>query len=459
LRSEGKKQIYGRPFTGWALIFGAALAQFAAAQSTTTITGIITDASGAIVPAAKIAFVNVGTGEERAAISDSAGVYVIPSLPVGRYRVTVTSPGIQSMVANDIPLEVGQTVQQNFESRVASSSETVEISAGAPAVASETVTVGAVMDSKTAQEIPLNGRRFLDMGFLILGSVTPPQNANLAAPLRGQGFFGFNTAGAREDAVNFMVNGINLNDFGGGNQITLQPAIATIGEFTVDNSTYSPEYGRNSGGIVNIATRSGTNEWHGELYEYIRNNDLDARNFGNPAVIQAQAPFHRNQFGGDGGGPIKHDKTFFYLSYEGLRHRQGVPLQATVLSPAQRAQAQATGDPVIQKLLPLTPQPNSAGNVLLSTAVAPVNIDQGTANVSHSFNDAHRVNVYLAFQADLRHSYWPTQLQPDYADCPKPAVCVSDIIFSDCRRTVRNLRQCLRARGRVGFPHIHCAQL
>jgi Carboxypeptidase regulatory-like domain len=150
LRSEGKKQIYGRPFTGWALIFGAALAQFAAAQSTTTITGIITDASGAIVPAAKIAFVNVGTGEERAAISDSAGVYVIPSLPVGRYRVTVTSPGIQSMVANDIPLEVGQTVQQNFESRVASSSETVEISAGAPAVASETVTVGAVMDSKTA---------------------------------------------------------------------------------------------------------------------------------------------------------------------------------------------------------------------------------------------------------------------------------------------------------------------
>ena len=387
----------------YAVFFAFVLARFAAAQSTATITGTITDASGAVVPGAQIVVHNSGTGEERAAVSDSAGVYVVPSLPVGTYRVSVASPGMQSMAANNIPLEVGRTVEQNFALRVASSSETVEVSASAPVVSTETVTVGAVMDQKTVQDIPLNGRHFLDMGFLIPGSVTPPQNANLAAPLRGQGFFGFNTAGAREDAVNFMVNGINLNDFGGGNQITFQPSIATIREFTVDNSTYSPEYGRNSGGIVNIATRSGTNEWHGELYEYLRNNDLDARNFGNPAGAQPQAPFHRNQFGGDGGGPVKHDKTFFYLSYEGLRHRQGVPLQATVLSPAQRAQAQATGDPVIQKLLPLIPSPNSAGNVYLSTAVAPVNIDQGTANVSHSFSDSHRVNLYFAFQADLRN--------------------------------------------------------
>jgi carboxypeptidase family protein len=392
-----------RFFGRCALVIAFTLAPCAMAQSTATITGTITDASGASIPAARIVVHNMGTGEERAAVSDSAGVYVLPSLPVGTYRVTVASPGMQSMAANDIPLEVGQTVQQNFALHVASSSETVEVSASAPAVSAETVTVGAVMDQRTVQEIPLNGRHFLDMGFLIPGSVTPPQNANLAAPLRGQGFFGFNTAGAREDAVNFMVNGINLNDFGGGNQITFQPTVATIREFTVDNSTYSPEYGRNSGGIVNIATRSGTNQWHGELYEYLRNNDLDARNFGNPAGIQAQAPFRRNQFGGDGGGPIRHDKTFFYVSYEGVRHRQGVPLQATVLSPAQRAQAQASGDAVIQKLLPLIPLPNSAGNVYLSTAVAPVNIDQGTANVSHSFNDSHRINLYFAFQADLRN--------------------------------------------------------
>jgi hypothetical protein len=367
------------------------------------VTGIVTDSSGAIVPGAKILVHNTGTGEERTAETDSAGAYLVPSLPVGTYRVSVSSAGMQIMAANNVVLEVGQTVQQSFILRVASSSEVVEVSAAPPVLNSETVTVGTVMDQRTVQDVPLNGRHFLDMGFLIPGSVTPPQNANLAAPLRGQGFFGFNTAGAREDAVNFMVNGINLNDFGGGNQITFQPTIATIQEFKVDNSTYSPEYGRNSGAIVNIATRSGTNQWHGEVYEYLRNNDLDARNFGNPAGAQAQAPFHRNQFGGDGGGPIKKDKTFFYLSYEGLRHRQGVPLQTTVLSAAQRAQAQATGDPVIQKLLPLIPQSNSSGNVFLSTAVSPVNIDQGTANVSHSFGDSHRVNLYYAFQADLRN--------------------------------------------------------
>jgi len=115
--------------------------------------------------------------------------------------------------------------------------------------------------------------------------------------LRGQGFFGFNTAGGRDDTINFMMNGINLND-PNNNQITFQPTIATIQEFKVDNSTFSAEYGRNSGAIVNIATRSGTNQWHGELYEYLRNNDMDARNFGNPKVTQLQASLVKLGLGG-----------------------------------------------------------------------------------------------------------------------------------------------------------------
>jgi len=394
-----------RILTGQLILVGAVLTFFALAksgwaQSTATLEGTITDASGAVVPAAKIVVHNQATGEERNLESDSAGVYVAPSLPVGTYRVSVTALGMQSMMANNIPLEVGRTVQQNFTLRVASSSEVVEVTGVASVVTSETVTVGSVIDQKTVQEIPLNGRHFLDMGFLVPGSVTPPQNAGLAAPLRGQGFFGFNTAGGRDDTVNFMMNGINLND-PNNNQITFQPTIAIIQEFKVDNSTFSAEYGRNSGAIVNIATRSGTNEWHGEAYEFLRNNDLDARNFGNPKWIP-QAPFHRNQFGGDGGGPIRKDRTFFYLSYEGLRHLQSVPLSTTVLTDAQRAQAAATGDAVIRKLLPLIPAANSAGGVFVSSAVAPVNIDQGTANVSHTFSDSHRLNVYYALQFDLR---------------------------------------------------------
>ncbi len=170
----------------------------------------------------------------------------------------------------------------------------------------------------------------------------------------------------------------------------------------MDNSAFRAEEGFKSGAIVNMATRSGGNQWHGELYEYLRNHDMDARNFGNPSNLPVAA-FHRNQFGANGGGPIHKDKTFFYLSYEGLRHHQGVPLTATVLSAAQRAQAQLIGDPVIQKLLPLIPLANSPGNVYVSTAIAPVVSDQGTANFSHSFSEANRLNVYYALQADQRN--------------------------------------------------------
>jgi outer membrane receptor protein involved in Fe transport len=386
-------------------------------SSLASLQGTITDASGAVVPGVKIVVHNTGTGEERTAQSDSAGVYVIPSLPVGTYQVNVTASGMQSVVANNVVLTVGQVAAQNFALRVASSSSVVEVTSSASTVTSETATVGTTMNESTVQETPLNGRHFLDMGFLIPGSVTPPQNANLAAPLRGQGFFGFNTAGGREDTVNFMINGINVNDFGGGNQVTFQPTIGTIQEFQVVNSTFRAEYGFKSGAIVNMATRSGTNQWHSELYEYLRNNAMDARNFGNPASLPVAA-FHRNQFGGNAGGAIKKDKTFFYLSYEGLRHHQGVPLTATVLSPAQRAQAQLTGDPVIQKLLPLIPLPNSPGNVYVSTAIAPVTSDQGTANFSHSFSEANRLNVYYAYQADLRNEP-PTTVNnnlPGYGD-------------------------------------------
>src|SRR5208283_2397072 len=143
------------------------------------------------------------------------------------------------------------------------------------------VAASSVVNQTTVQEIPLNGRHFVDLALLVPGSVVPPANGFLTAPLRGQGSFAFNSAGAREDSINFMVNGINLSD-PNQNQITFQPTIATVSEFKVDNSTFSAEYGRNSGSIVNIATRSGENTWHGEAYEFLRNNFFDARNFGNP---------------------------------------------------------------------------------------------------------------------------------------------------------------------------------
>ena len=140
-----------------------------------------------------------------------------------------------------------------------------------PLIETTTVSVGQVMAERTVQEIPLNGRHFVDLGPLMPGGVTPPQNAVLSAPLRGQGSFSFFSAGNRETSVNFMINGINLNDLS-NSQVTFQPSINTVSEFKVDNSTFSAEYGRNSGAIVNVATRSGANRMHGEAFDFYRDD-------------------------------------------------------------------------------------------------------------------------------------------------------------------------------------------
>ena len=188
------------------------------------------------------------------------------------------------MVVNDLPVQVGVRVRQDFSLKVAATSETVEIPAQPRWWIPARLGHGTVVDQRTVQEIPLNGRHFVDLALLTPGTVTPPASGFLTAPLRGQGSFAFNSAGGREDSINFMINGINLND-PVQNQITFQPTINTVQEFKLDNSTYSAEYGRNSGSIVNIATRSGSNEWHGEGYEFMRNSYLDARNFTNPTQM------------------------------------------------------------------------------------------------------------------------------------------------------------------------------
>jgi hypothetical protein len=370
------------------------------AQSTAAIRGTVTDQSGASVPNAAITVQNQATGEQRSTMTDQTGTFLVPALPVGTYRVSVKATGLQPMTATNLVLEVGRTVQQDFALKVAASTETVEVTAAAPVIEQNTVSVGGIVNQATVQEIPLNGRHFVDLGLLIPGSVTPPQNGFLTAPLRGQGSFGLNTAGNREDTVNFMINGINLNDMV-QNQITFQPSINTVQEFKADNSTYEAQYGRSSGSIINIATRAGTNEFHGEAFEFVRNDYFDARNYFNKKGV-LQSPFKRNQFGGSVGGPILKDKTFFFLSYEGLRQRQGLTINQQVLTAAQRQQGIAIGNPTVTKLLPLIPEPNLGASVFGGSATAPVNIDQGSANISHNFSASDRINGYLAIQQDLR---------------------------------------------------------
>jgi outer membrane receptor protein involved in Fe transport len=390
------------------------------AQSTATLQGTVTDSKGAVLPNATVIVRNRNTATERTTQTDSDGNYQVPALPVGVYTVEVRVEGFKTQVADQVTLEVAKTAVQNFQMDVGAISEQVLVSSDVPVIETATTSVGTVINQRTVQEIPLNGRHFVDLGLLIPGSVTPPQNGFLTAPLRGQGSFAFNTAGGREDTVNFMINGVNLNDMV-QNQITFQPSINTVQEFKVDNSTFSAEYGRNSGAIVNIATSSGTNNYHGELFEFLRNDALDARNF----FDARKPPFKRNQFGFNLGGPLNlphfgeggdafsyngKNRTFFFFSYEGLRQRQGLTLTSNVLTAAQRA---SVTNPAILKLLPLIPQATSVDTVLVNgvptqiarfagSGTAPVDIDQWTIDLSHTFNTNDRLHGYYAFQRDKR---------------------------------------------------------
>jgi hypothetical protein len=384
----------------------------ALAQSTATVQGTVSDSKGAVLPNATVVVRNKSTSAERTTQTDSEGNYQVAALPVGVYQIEVKVQGFKTQVADQVTLEVAKTIVQNFQMDVGALSEQVLVSSDVPVIETTTTSVGTVINQRTVQEIPLNGRHFVDLGLLIPGSVTPPQNGFLTAPLRGQGSFAINTAGNREDTVNFMINGINLNDMV-QNQITFQPSINTVQEFKADNSTFSAEYGRNSGAIVNIATRSGANDYHGELFEYLRNDFFDARNFFERTTNPA--PFKRNQFGFNLGGPLSlphfgqggpglgyqgKNKTFWFFSYEGLRQRQGLTISGvTVPTLAQRA---AVTDPVIKQLLPLIPVPNVGTNGFAGSATAPVNIDQGTLDVQHNLGVNDRLHGYYALQRDER---------------------------------------------------------
>ena len=363
-------------------------------QTNATIQGQITDQSGAVLPGVAITVKNQDTGVERMLVSDERGDYQVSALPVGRYRIEARLSGMKPELINGLVLEVGQVVVRNFKLQVGSVTEEVTVAAASALIEVAQIDVGEVITPKTVQEIPLNGRHFLDMGMLIPGSVTPPANANLAAPLRGQGFFGFNTAGNREDSVNFLINGINLNDIS-NQQVTFQPSINTVDEFKVSNSTFSAEYGRNSGGIVNVATRSGTNALHGEVFNYFRNDALDARNF----FDVAKPAFHRNQYGGTFSGPIIKDKTFFFFSYEGLTHHQGLSLSSGVLSDVQRA---AVTDPVVKNLLQFIPRANVGAATFRGPALADVGNNQYTLDISHHLAANDMLHAYYANQRDSR---------------------------------------------------------
>jgi hypothetical protein len=371
-------------------------------QSTARLSGIVTDPSGAAVPQAQVTVRNLFTGGDRVVSSDSAGQYAVPSLQPGNYSVTVHAPGFADFKVASLTLLVDQSVTANAKLGIASAGTIVQVQGASPILDAETITMGQAIDQNTVQKIPLNGRHFLDLTNLVPGTVVPPVTGNLTSASRGLGANSFDTAGQREDSANFMINGINLNDLS-QNQITFQPSINTTAEFKISNSTYSAEYGRSSGSIVNVATRSGTNSFHGEAFDYLRNNYFDARNFFNRKPAR-QNSFIRNNFGGAFSGPIFKDRTFFFLSYEGLRQQQSLLFNNPVLSPAQRGEL-TTGPagPAYGQLVNLIPAGNNpTGTVFQGSSPGPVKIDQFSGDLFHTISSKDNLHLYYAWQQDAR---------------------------------------------------------
>ena len=446
-------------------VFSAVLGASALAQSTASLSGTVTDATGGVVPNAKVIASNQATGVESTTQTDTAGAYFFPTLAIGTYRVQVTAPSFQTAVISNLKLEVATTVTQNIQLKIGEAAEKVEIVAEAALVDTTTTGVGQVINDKTVQEIPLNGRHFTDLSLLTTGTVTPPANGFLSAPLRGQGSFGINTAGQREDTTNWLVNGINLND-NVQNQITFQPPIDTLAEYKIDNSTFPAQYGRNAGAIVNLATLSGTNEYHAELFEFFRNSALDARNFFNPILTTSgtfnpQAPFKRNDFGASFGGPIKKNKVFFFLAYEGLRQHQSLTVASSRV-PSQNERAAVTS-PAIQKVVALLPAANLVGtgnpadpatfNAFTGGTLANVSLNQGSADLDVQLSEKDRIHGYYVVQKDLRQE--PTAGGAINANLPG---------YGDTRNGLRHLMTLsedhifgptLTNTVRLGFNRIH----
>jgi Carboxypeptidase regulatory-like domain/TonB dependent receptor-like, beta-barrel len=365
------------------------------------IQGTVTDSSGAVVAGADVTVASPETGFSRTTQTDATGNYFVSELPIGNYDVTVKAKGFRPAEAKGIKVAVSASLGVNISLSPGDVTETVVVRDQTPLVNTTQNTLGATLDAEQFNELPVSGRDFTKLLVMVPGSGGDPSGV-----ADSPGSFGlFSINGNRGRSNNYLIDGTDMNDGyrnlpainqGGvfGTPATILPMDA-LQEVSVVNSTEA-EFGRSSGGTVNIVTKSGTNEIHGTIYEYFRNNGLDARNFFN-SKPGPQNVFHNNQFGFSLGGPFKKDKTFWFVSYEGQREGVGIPTLARVPTQADlNAAIAANGgvvNPVSAALLARNPWPaanqpvDSNGNNLLISTPADNRVDSVIAKIDHRFSE------------------------------------------------------------------------
>ena len=373
------------------------IAATAGAQPLAILQGRVSDASGGLLPGAIISIRDTSTGFNISVFTDEQGRYAIAAIPPGTYTVAADASGFGGEVIERMSIETGRTLVRDFVLAVGEQRETVVVRGEAALLDRATATVGYVITAPTVQLMPLNGRHFTDLGLLVPGAVAPSQTGFSARPLRGTGALAINVGGNREEAVGFLVNGVSTNNLTFGSLISELP-LASIQEFKVDISGLGSEHGHVSGAIVNLTTRSGTDEFSGDAYEFVRNDAFDARNFFE-LTSRDPHPFQRHQFGASLGGPVRRGRTFFFAAYEGLRQRQGLDMNSLVLSDEQRA---AAADPFIRRLLPLIPRANffdaDGTPRFVGFARAVADMDRWTIDVRHHAGDNGRLHAFYGSQ-------------------------------------------------------------
>jgi hypothetical protein len=315
-----------------------------------TLTGRITDPSKSVIADAKVTATNINTRIDYEGTTNDAGIYRVANLLPGTYRMQIEKPGFKTVIKPEMILHVQDVLEVNFEMALGSVAESVTVEAGAPTVELATSSISANVNATTVRELPLNGRSWTDLATLQPGVVALQTQASYAAghdrAMRGFGAQ-ISISGGRPQQNNYRLDGISLNDYangGPGSVLGGNLGVDAIQEFSVLTSNYSAEYGRTSGGVVNAISRSGTNQFHGSAYEFLRNSALDARNFFDQGSIP---PFRRNQFGAAAGGPIKKDRTFVFGDFEAIRQSKGITQVSVVPSSNARKGILSGGTPLV----------------------------------------------------------------------------------------------------------------
>lgn len=367
----------------WALttvLFATTIAY--AQKDAGTIAGVVRDPSGALIPGASVVIHDLDHGGDLRLTTNSEGEYVASPLRVGHYTVEATHPGFRGIVAGPIELQVQQRAVLNLQLKVGSANESVQVTATAPQLEAETSELGQIVGQRQVSELPLNGRNFAQLAQLSTG-VAPSEPGS-----RDEGGYGFSSNGARSLQNNFLLDGVdnnsNLPDLLNETNFVIQPPIDALQEFKVQTNSYTAEFGRGNGAIVNAVIKSGTNQFHGGLWEYFRNDALDARYY----YDTTRQPYKQNQYGLMLGGPIVKDRTFFFVDFEGLRLSEASPQTAFVPTDAQRI-----GD-FTDSLDTTTPVYGTFTNPDGSTNIVPVLDCNGTPTYSGEIFNTRLTQAY-----------------------------------------------------------------